>query len=127
MENKKIILIVEDEKTLRDALHLKLSKSGFDVIEASNGEEALAFSLDKHPDLILLDLIMPRMDGITMLRLLRNDDWGKNVPVIILTNIILDENKRKDILDLEPTYYFVKVDIKIEELVNKIKEKLGIK
>lgn len=127
MENKKIILIVEDEKTLRAALHLKLSKSGFDVIEASNGEEALSFSLDKHPDLILLDLIMPRMDGITMLRLLRNDDWGKNVPVIILTNIILDENKRKDVLELEPTYYFVKVDIKIEELVNKIKEKLGVK
>lgn len=127
MENKKNILIVEDQKTLRDALRLKLIKNGFDVIEAINGEEGLVMSLDKHPDLILLDLIMPRMDGLTMLKKMRDDDWGKNVPVVILTNIILNENERKDITELDPIHYFVKVDIKIEELVTKIKEKLGVK
>jgi DNA-binding response OmpR family regulator len=127
MENKKIILIAEDEKSLRDALDLKLVSSGFSIIEAKNGEEGLEFSLKEHPDLILLDISMPKMDGMTMLKKLRVDDWGKNVPVIMLTNISGDTDEmNKNITDLEPTYYFLKTDKSMGEIIEKIKERLNI-
>ena len=128
MENKKIILITEDEKSLRDALHHKLENNGFEVLEAKDGVEGLEKSLNQHPDLILLDLAMPKLNGLGMLRELRNDEWGKTVPVIILTNISSDSEKmNKEITELEPTYYFIKTNKSLEEIVEKIKEKLEIK
>lgn len=127
MENKKIILVTEDDKALRNALDDKLSKRGFTILDAENGEDGLKMSLSEHPDLILLDIAMPKMDGMAMLKKLREDDWGKTVPVIILTNLSsADEARNKDITELEPTYYFVKTDIKIEQVVEKIKERLGM-
>jgi len=122
---KKTILIVEDEGSLRGVLDDKLISSGFDVLEARNGLEGLTTALAKHPDLILLDLSMPKMDGMTMLRELRKDAWGKAVPVIIMTNLPSEDEKRnQDIAELEPTYYFVKVEKSIGEVVAKIKERL---
>ncbi len=127
MNNKKIVLITEDEKSLREALHDKLINSGLKVIEAKDGEEGLGISLKEHPDLILLDLLMPKMDGMSMLKKLRSDEWGKTVPVIILTNLSsADEGRNKDITNLEPTYYFVKTEKSMEEIVEKIKDRLGI-
>ena len=127
MENKKIILITEDEKSLRNALYDKLSNEGFSVLEAKDGVEGLEISLKEHPDLILLDLAMPKMDGMSMLKKLREDMWGKDVPVIILTNLSsADEERNRDITELEPTYYFIKTDKKIEEIIEKIKERLNI-
>jgi DNA-binding response OmpR family regulator len=127
MDNKKIVLIAEDEKSLRGALHSKLLTEGFDVLEAKDGEEGLEKSLKEHPNIILLDLLMPKMDGMTMLSKLRADDWGKNVPVIILTNLSgADEKRNREITKLEPTYYFMKSEKPIMEVVEKIKEKLGI-
>ncbi len=128
MENKKIILVTEDEKSLRGALDDKLIGAGFTILEAKDGEEGLVISLKEHPDLVLLDIAMPKMDGMSMLRKLREDEWGKTVPVIILTNLSsADEGRNKDITELEPTYYFVKTDVKIEEIIEKIKERLDIK
>ena len=127
MENKKIILVTEDEKILRDVLGSKLISEGFGVLKAKNGEEGLEISLREHPDLILLDLLMPKMDGMTMFKKLREDIWGKTVPVIILTNLSgADEERNKDITELEPTYYFIKTDKSLEEIVEKIKERLGL-
>lgn len=127
MENKKIILITEDEKSLRNALHVKLKNSGFDIIEAKDGEEGLKLSLEQHPDLILLDIVMPVMDGISMFKKLREDTWGKGVPVILLSNLpSADEKINKAITELEPTYYFVKAQKSIEEITEKIKERLGV-
>lgn len=127
MENKKIILITEDEKSLRGALHDKLKNEGFDVLEAKDGIEGLSVSLSEHPDLILLDIMMPKMDGMSMLQKLREDTWGKTVPVIILTNLSsADEERNREIVALEPTYYFEKADKSIEEIVEKIKERLGL-
>ena len=127
MQNKKIILITEDEKILRDVLHSKLASEGFSVLEAKNGEDGLTISLREHPNLILLDLMMPKIDGMSMLKKLRADDWGKTVPVIILTNLTsADEGRNKDITELEPTYYFIKTDKKIEEVIDSIKDRLGI-
>ncbi|MEI6478789.1 MAG: response regulator [bacterium] len=126
--NKKILLlVVEDEKILAKTMEEKLLSEGFQVIKAYDGVEGLHLATAEHPDLILLDLLLPKMDGMSMLKMLRNDTWGKNVPVIILTNLPSSNGEiLQDILELEPTYYFEKVDKNMEEIVEKIKDRLNI-
>ena len=88
------IAIIEDEAAIRRMYALKLRFSNYEICEAADGEEGLKI-IDAHkPDLVLLDLRMPRMSGDEMLRELRNSDWGENIPVIILTNISKDEAPR---------------------------------
>jgi|SRR3989344_2507721 len=129
IKNKKILVIeeVEDEKSLRDVLHDKFSLEGFGVLEAKDGEEGLATALREHPDLILLDIVMPKMDGLTMMKKLREvNEWGKNVPIILLTNLSADDNKiNQAITDNIPAYYLVKANYTIEDLVEKIRERLS--
>lgn len=122
----KKILIVEDEDSLRNALRDKLTREDFQVLEAKNGQEGLAAAIREHPDLILLDIIMPIMDGMTMLKKLRTEnEWGKSAPVIILTNLTSDSNQIiNDVTVLEPSFYLVKSDWKLEDLMKKIKEVL---
>lgn len=120
----KIILIVEDESSLLLVLHDRLLSEGFQILKAKNGQEALALALKEHPDLILLDLLMPVMDGITMLRKLREDAWGKNANVIVLTNLGGDE-KLVEAKTLGVTDYLVKADWKIEDVVQKIKNQIA--
>ncbi|OGH71913.1 MAG: hypothetical protein A3G00_00140 [Candidatus Magasanikbacteria bacterium RIFCSPLOWO2_12_FULL_43_12] len=123
MENKKTILVVEDEISLLNALCDKLTRENFAVLEAKNGEEGLEVALREHPDLILLDIIMPVMDGITMLKKLREDAWGKNAKVIILTNLS-DNEKVAEALEQKSQEYLVKSDWKIEDVVAKVRERL---
>ena len=123
MENKKKILIVEDEISLLNALRDKLTHENFAVLEAKNGEEGLAVALREHPDLILLDIVMPKMDGMTMLRKLREDLWGKSAKVIILTNLS-DKEKMAEALEQKLHKYLVKSDWKIEDVVAKVREQL---
>ena len=127
--NKKILIIevVEDEMPLRNALRDKLTHEGFVMLEATNGEEGLATALREHPDLILLDLLMPQMDGISMMKKLRQEgQWGKNVPIIILTNLSADDDKiNQAITENEPAYYLVKSNWTINDLVEKIRERLS--
>lgn len=125
MENNKTILVVEDEASLRDALLEKLSHEGFEVLHARNGEEGLSAALAKHPDLILLDIMMPKMDGLAALEKLRADAWGKSVRVIMLTNLS-DNEKIAAAMKSQAFDYLVKSDVKIEEIIEKIKEKLEI-
>jgi len=87
MSNKKKILIVEDEEPLKLTLKKKFKNEGFSVLEATNGEDGLKLTQEKKPDLILLDIVMPVMDGMTMLKKLRKQDFGKEMPVILLTNL----------------------------------------
>ena len=87
METQKTILVVEDEKSLRDAVVDILRLKNLIPLEARNGKEGVEVAIGKHPDLILLDLIMPEMDGMTALKKIREDVWGEKVPVIILTNL----------------------------------------
>lgn len=125
MENKKIILITEDEAPLRKILSEKLNSEGFSTIETSNGEEGLKLALSEHPDLIILDLILPKMSGMEELKKLRTDDWGKTAKVMILTNLS-DSETLSQVMDNEVFEYFVKTDIKLEDFMKKIKTKLGI-
>jgi CheY-like chemotaxis protein len=79
------VLIIEDSALLREVMRDALQSSNFRVSEAENGKEGLEKALAEHPDLILLDLMMPVMDGVTTYKRLRQDAWGEKVPVIILT------------------------------------------
>ncbi len=117
----KKILIAEDEIALRGVLVDTISQGGFLAIEAADGEEALALALREHPDIILLDILMPKVDGVDVLKKLRDDDWGKSVPVIILTNV--DDDKRlQEIVDYGVSYYFIKTKISLTDVVSKIKD-----
>lgn len=117
------ILLVEDEATISLPLSDNLKKEGFEVVLAKDGEEGLELALRETPDLILLNLLLPKMDGMTMLRKLRSENvWSKKVPVIILTNLTSnDERRMRDVTELEPTYYLEKVDWKIGDVVEKVK------
>lgn len=123
MPEKKTILIVEDEKSIREALKEKLENNDFSVLVANNGQEGLDLALQKHPDLIILDIIMPVMSGIQMIEKLKEDIWGENVRIIILTNMMDTGKLPKASVNSKGVYkYIVKTDIKIEELVKQIRE-----
>ncbi|MFA5888972.1 MAG: response regulator [Candidatus Paceibacterota bacterium] len=128
-KNKKVLVIeeIEDDASLRKVIHDKLALEGFSVLEANDGESGLVIALREHPDLILLDIIMPKMDGLTMMKKLREtNEWGKNVPIILLTNLSADNDKiMKAITDNEPAYYLVKSNWTINDLVTRIRERLS--
>lgn len=125
---KKILIveIVEDETILRHTLKEKFEKEDFEALTANDGEEGLKIALAQHPDLILLDILLPKMDGFDMLRKVREDDWGKNVPVIVLTNVD-DANRVAEGLkiDFAGSYdYLVKSDHTLDEIIGKVKDRL---
>lgn len=124
MAKAKKILIVEDEVAVRRVLVDKFEREGFATLSANDGVEGLQVALANKPDLILLDIIMPKMDGISMLKKLRQDGWGRTVPVMVLTNLSGSEKVASALLN--GAYdYIVKSDIKLEDLVNKVRAKLG--
>lgn len=123
-KNKKIILIVEDELPLLNVLQKKIELEGYQVLTARDGEEGLKTALSVKPDLILLDLIMPVMDGITMLQKLREEEWGRTAEVIILTNLSGDKHVSTALKDMNCDFW-VKSDLKIADIIKKLKEKLS--
>jgi two-component system alkaline phosphatase synthesis response regulator PhoP len=122
MATKKI-LVVEDEEAILSVLDDNLTQNGFKVFKAIDGKEGLKMALQYHPDLILLDILMPVMDGITMLKLLRNDSWGKKAKVIILTNLN-DNESVVNTMELGSYDYLVKSNWKIEDVIDMVKNKL---
>lgn len=124
MSNKKKVLIVDDEQDLRDAVRDALSDEGFEVVEAHNGEVGLSVALEEKPDLILLDLMMPEINGIGMLSRLRQDPWGKNVTVILLT-ALEDANSIAQAVEAGGDDYLIKPNVKLEEIVHKVKQHVG--
>ncbi len=125
-EAPKKILIVEDETFLLDSLVRAFTAAGFVVRRAKDGEEGLAHAFAEHPDIILLDLLMPKLDGMSALKKLRDDPWGKEVAVIILTNAS-GAQKVNEAVENKVTDFLVKADWKLEEVVKRVKEKLGMK
>lgn len=120
---KKVLLIVDDETLVSSVLMAQFNQGEVEIISTNNGEDGLNTALEHHPDLILLDLVMPRMDGMTMLSKLREDEWGKQVKVIILSNIVdadkVDESKNRGVDE-----YYVKSNLDAITLADKIKEVL---
>ncbi len=124
MSDKKTILIVEDEELMIVPLTDKLKNQGFKVINASDGEEGVEKALAEHPDLVVLDIIMPKMDGMTAMKKIREDeDWGKDVPIVMLTNLS-DPEKISEAAKYNVFDFLVKTDWKLDDVVDFIKQKL---
>ncbi|TAK58991.1 response regulator [Patescibacteria group bacterium] len=125
---RQTILIVEDEISLRNALRDKFTREGFLVFDAKDGEIGLAVAIREQPQLILLDLMMPKMDGMTMLHKLRSEnEWGKSVPVILLTNLGADDKMiMKEIEEDTSAYYLVKSNWSMDQMVDKVKETIAL-
>jgi len=125
-EAKKILVveIVEDDRPLLSVLSERFTNEGYKVLSAITGEEGLDLALKHRPDLILLDIVMPKMDGLTMLKKLREDSWGKTANVILLTNLSADEKITKAVTELEPSYYLIKTDWKMDDIVERVKSAL---
>ena len=122
--NKKI-LVIEDEATLQKALNEILSKEGYEVVSSLDGLRGLELAQKENPDLILLDIILPKMDGFEVLRRIKENDKISKIPVIILTNLS-DVNDIQKALDLGATTYLVKADFHIEDVLKKIEKVLAI-
>ncbi len=125
--SKHSILIVEDEASLRTALCEKFVREGFTVLEAKDGEAGLTLALTKQPDLILLDMMMPKIDGMTMLHALRaKNEWGKHVPVLLLTNLGADDKTRmNEISNDAAAFYLVKSNWSITKIVQRVREAIA--
>lgn len=121
---KKKILIVEDEAPLALALGNTLEQEGFDVVIAKDGDEGLRQALLLHPDVILADLNLPKITGIDMIKQVREDEWGKNANVIILTNMS-NPGTLDGAMSVGAFYYFVKSDSSMSDIVQAIKRQLG--
>ena len=121
----KKILIVEDESDTMRVLFDKLKQKEVEIIEAKNGAEGLEIALKTKPDLILLDIVMPIMDGLTMLKKIKTDPAVKNIPVIILTNYG-DAEKIAEAIEIGACGYLIKVDLKIDDLMEKVNEALSL-
>ena len=119
------ILVIEDEEQIQQILGERLGAEGFEVIKAFDGEEGIKISFEQHPDLIILDLLMPKVDGIAALEKIRADSWGKSVPVLVLTNLS-DVSKMESVVHLQVSGYLVKADWKLEDVVAKIREILHL-
>lgn len=115
------ILVVEDEEALSLALKDSLVREDFDITLAKNGEEGLATALREKPDLILLDILMPKMDGMTMLMKLRQAEGVKKTPVFLLTVLPADDKIMEGVVRDEPAYYLVKTDFTIADIIEKIR------
>jgi len=119
-ENKKKILVVDDDDNLRLVLIDKLGLSGFETNGASNGKEGLEKALEWHPDVILLDVLMPIMNGQEMLKKLREDEWGQKAKVIMLTVVENAEVIAQAVED-GSLAYLIKTDQSMDDIVAKVK------
>ncbi len=116
----KKILITEDEEVLRSALVDRFTKEGYDVFKAANGEEGLAAAKRYHPDIILLDLLMPVLDGKVMLKRLRKIPEFKMTPVIVLTNAGEVDNIRETQYYDNAVEFLIKSNVKIDDVVERV-------
>lgn len=120
---KKLVLVIDDDDNLRTVLLDKLGVSGFDVEQATDGEDGLKKALAFHPDIILLDVMMPKMNGWDVLESLRKDDWGKSAKILLLT-VLDDFNSVSRGLEKEANGYLVKTQLSLDEIVEQIQDTL---
>ena len=117
---KKRILIVEDDSFVMDIYQTKLGQAGYEIIGADNGLEALKKIEKETFDLVLLDIIMPYMDGLEVLKKIKSQEKYKKLPIILLTNLSQKEEIDKG-LSLGASYYLIKSQFTPSEVLEKIK------
>jgi DNA-binding response OmpR family regulator len=119
----KKILIIEDDKFLRQLITQKLLKEGYDVLEAIDGEEGLKKVKEEKPDLVLLDLILPGIDGFEALSQMKKEDSLARIPIIILSNLGQKEDVERG-LNLGAVDYLIKAHFTPGEIIEKVKKAL---
>jgi len=120
----KKILLVEDDRFLRRACEASLRQRGFTVVPAMDGEEGLRLARSETPDLILLDLLMPRLPGIEVLRALKADAATKGIPVLVLSNSSREQDVA-EVMELGAVDYWVKANLSLKELSERVVRLLG--
>ncbi len=118
----KKILIAEDDEELLKTYRKLIENAGFQVIEARDGEEVLVMVAAEKPHVIILDIEMPKKDGLEVLKELRSTDGGDTVPIIVLTAKDVDEARLQAIAQWKPAYYLVKGNTSSVDLISKIEE-----
>lgn len=124
MPMSKKILIIEDDTFLQGLVATKLTKEGYEISTASNGEEAVRVANEKSPDIILLDLVLPNMDGFEVLEKIRKTELLAKTPVIVFSNLAEEKDMAKA-LELGASQYMVKSNFTLDELAEKIREVLA--
>lgn len=120
----KTVLIVEDELTMQRALKNRLEHAGYAVMTANDGGEAIVAMEKAPPDLVLLDLIMPKLDGISVLRQMKGSAALRTVPVVILTNLSSGD-KVAEAMQLGTFDFLVKANYSLDDVLKKVRERLG--
>lgn len=119
------VLLVEDDKFLRRACDAGLRQRGYDVVTAADGDEGLRLARAvPPPDIVLLDLLMPKLSGIEVLRALKADESTASIPVLILSNSSRDEDKR-EVVRLGAAGYFVKANLSLKDLAQEVSTLIG--
>ena len=120
----KKILFIEDEAALQETVGESLRQRGYNVLKAMDGEAGIRLAESEKPDLVLLDLVLPKKEGFEVLKALKDNDETKDIPVIVLTNLegIKDLDRA---MSFGATNYLVKTQYSLEEVFNKIKEIIG--
>lgn len=121
----KKVLIVEDDEAFLWILKQSFDGAGFSVFFAQNGEEGLNMAIQEKPDLILLDILMPKMDGLIMAKKLK--EAGCNSQIIFLTNFKDTDHINQAVEIVQETDYIVKSDVHVDQIISRVKERLGIK
>ena len=125
MANVKSILVVEDEEAMLEALSSKLEKKNYKVFRASDGEAGYNLAMQEKPDLLILDIIMPKIDGMELMQKIREDSgWGADVPIIMLTNVTDPENV-STAANLRVYDFLVKTDWRLDDVVSLVENKIG--
>ena len=125
MDNKdhKKVFVIEDEPIFRKMLSEELGREGFFTLESGDGADAIKVALEEKPGAILLDLMLPVVSGVEVLKKIRAEgEWGRLLPIIIFTNLDLDDPFLREIIKNQPSYYLMKKDSKISDVVSKVKE-----
>ncbi len=120
----KKILIVEDDQTLRNILEKKFGMEKYNIVTAADGDKALEIVFAEKPDLVLLDIMMPGLNGIAVLKQIRRDPWGKDLPIIIMSNLDYSIHAA-EISPFKPSGYIMKAGSKLEDIIKTVEAALA--
>ena len=124
MANGEVILVVDDDLTLRELYAERLKQEGYAVIEADNGEEGIKKAMDQLPALIVLDIMMPKTNGIDVMKKLRSEEKAKEIPIIVLTALIQEIDKVKSLMT-DKDAYLIKSEQMPKDVIAKVNAALA--